>query len=284
MTLNVIKAFIKLFLNRLGYTIIRVTPCKTNSGMQQTSGASTVDYNRIHVERAKNYYENNFIGKRCLIVGCNTGKDCRYFLDFGAASVDGVDVVDDIGKDFQHPNVRYHKISAEKMIGLNDNEFDIVYCFATMEHVPDIQAAFSEMARVTRPGGIMYCVSAPLWNSRNGHHKSNFFDDYPWIHLRLSVDEIIAYCHKNNIVDSSGSLPMRTHIEYMLNPAYFNKRPSSDYVTTCSSLKGMEILVNTLASDDNKILTPVIFDDLKQKGYTADELLAVVHNYVGVKR
>jgi SAM-dependent methyltransferase len=152
-----------------------------------------------------------------------------------------------------------------------------------MEHIPDIEAAFSEMVRVCRPGGILYCVSAPLWNSRNGHHKSNFFDSYPWIHLRMDEREIIAYCAAHGIADTTGNLPMSVHIAYMLDAAYFNKQPARKYVETCAKLNKMIIICNELEFDDKKILTPDIYQELRPKGYTSEELLAIVHTYIGRK-
>ena len=57
----------------------------------------SVDYNKIHAERAK-AFKSEFSGTKCIVIGCNTGKDCSYFVEFGAEAVHGVDVVDDVGK------------------------------------------------------------------------------------------------------------------------------------------------------------------------------------------
>lgn len=84
---------------------------------------------------------------------------------------------------------------------LPNNSFDMVFCFATMVHVPDIGKGFSEMARVTKPGGVLYSVAAPLWNSPYGHHKPELFQPrYPWIHLLLDREAICELCEKEGIV------------------------------------------------------------------------------------
>ena len=48
-----------------------------------------------------------------------------------------------------------------------DNSFDLVYNSSTIEHIPDLAAAFSEMARICRPGGIIFigipCKYGPLF-------------------------------------------------------------------------------------------------------------------------
>jgi SAM-dependent methyltransferase len=74
--------------------------------------------------------------------------------------------------------VSYLRSSAER-IAVRDNTYDLVYSYATMEHVPDIEAAFREFVRVTQPGGIIYSLAAPLWNSRFGRHKGGIFASFP---------------------------------------------------------------------------------------------------------
>ena len=225
---------------------------------------------------------DEFSGTKCIVIGCNTGKDCSYFVEFGAEAVHGVDVVDNVGKDFINPRVTYYQISAENMGTLQSNYYDLVYCIATMEHIHNVRAAFSEMVRIAKKDGIIYCVSAPLWNSRCGHHKGNFFSSYPWIHLRLTEEEINKYCADNNILDPSGQTPMKDHIAYMLNPEFFNKLPAKEYVSICSSLRDINVLVNSLDLDDQNVSSD-IFSELQPKGYTSEELLAVVHTFVGKK-
>lgn len=115
---------------------------------------------------------------RVLVVGCNTGRECAAFVDLGALQVDGLDIVENTGRDFTHARVSYLRSSAER-IAVRDNTYDLVYSYATMEHVPDIEAAFREFVRVTQPGGIIYSLAAPLWNSRFGRHKGGIFASFP---------------------------------------------------------------------------------------------------------
>jgi hypothetical protein len=96
-----------------------------------------------------------------------------------------------------------------------------------MEHVPDIDRGFAEMARVTRPGGVVYSQASPLWRSPYGHHKGDLFAGHPWIHLLLDQDEILALCAAEGI---GGESDIEHHVNYMLNADYFNMRPAADYV------------------------------------------------------
>jgi hypothetical protein len=151
-----------------------------------------------------------------------------------------------------------------------------------MEHIPSIESAFHEMVRVTKPGGIVYSIAAPLWNSQQGHHKGDFFQHYPWIHLRKNKDEILEYCVKNHIVDPSG-LGMSIHVEYMLNPKYFNKTPAKNYVDVCNCLDNIEIIANELCFDAESDLTSDVYTELEAKGYSKDELLASGHCFIARK-
>ncbi len=220
---------------------------------------------------------------RVLVVGCNTGHECRAFVNLGAIQVDGLDVVENTGRDFPHIRVSYLRSSAER-IAVRDNTYDLVYSYATMEHVPDIEAAFREFVRVTRPGGIIYSLAAPLWNSRFGHHKGGIFASFPWIHLRMNEDEIIALCKREGIVDPSGQNDIARHVQYMLDPAYFNKTPAARYIDVCQSLNQTRVLINELNLESGGVLDNELFAELRGKGYTRRELLALGHLFVGRKQ
>lgn len=232
------------------------------------------DYNAIHAHRSASF--KHPLWRRVLVIGCNTGLDCRYFVDLGASAVHGVDVVDEIGRDFSHSRVTYHQMSVEDM-SFPDNTFDIVYSFATMEHVPRIDFGFREMARVLKKGGLIYSVAAPLWNSPQGHHKGNFFADYPWVHLRLARDEILAFCERKGMPD------MTIHVDYMLDDRWFNKTRARQYVDVCATLDSLDVVRNDLESVPEETLSDQIYAELEPKGYDRAELLATVHTLIAVK-
>jgi SAM-dependent methyltransferase len=257
---------------------------KLGAGWRATLGWRSRDrtYHDDQVEAAARA-AGGLRGKSVLVVGCNTGTECRLFVRFGAGHVHGIDVVPETGAGFSHPRVSYSRTSAEAM-EIDSDSFDLVFCLATMEHVGRIDFAFPELVRVAAPGGVIYSVSAPLWNSAQGHHKGDFFADFPWIHLRLNEAEILEYCAASGIEDSASGLPMETHVAYMLNDKFFNKQPAHAYVETCAALEGVEILANDLAYDDEAPLTDEILAELGAKGYPREELLASVHTFVGRKR
>jgi GT2 family glycosyltransferase/SAM-dependent methyltransferase len=219
---------------------------------------------------------------RVLVVGCNIGEDCRLFVKLGALRVEGLDVIPEIGHGYHGKRVGYFRNSAES-IAVHDNTYDLVFCFATMEHVSRIDRAFPELARVTRPGGIVYCVSSPLWNSRFGHHKGDLFADYPWIHLRLDEADINRLCTERGISDPTGRFPMSVHIAYMLDQRHFNKTPAQRYLEVCYRLPNVKVLRNDLTLDPDDVLATELAAELGSKGYSRTELLAVTHTFIGRK-
>lgn len=239
------------------------------------------DYNLIHAKRA--CQQLNIKNKKCLIVGCNTGKDCSYFIKFGAKEVHGVDVINEVGAEYKHSKVRYFRLNAQNMYRIKSNSYDLVYSFATMEHVAKIKPAFKEFVRVAKKGGIIYTLAAPLWLSRNGHHKSEYFNSYPWIHLRLNKNEIYKYCIEKGIKDTKNHKPMKDHIDDMLSNKYFNKTAGHNYVDVCNKLKGIRIIQNNIDYDDKKMLTPNIYKSLSKMGYREGDLLGVTHTFIAKK-
>jgi SAM-dependent methyltransferase len=238
------------------------------------------DYKTLNAKRAN--HRLNVHGKRVLVVGCNRGQDCRHFVDFGAAEVHGLDVIDEIGSEFRHPKTRYHRAPVQA-IPLPDGTFDLVYSFATMEHVSDIRGGFREMARVLAPGGLLYTVAAPLWNSRYGHHKRQFFEAFPWIHLRKTQKEILAYCEASGLSATHGRDRMAAHVAYMLNDAHFSKQSSWAYLDACADLPAMRAVVNKVDCEPDETLSPEAYADLAPKGYDRADLLGVTHRYIGIK-
>ncbi|MEZ2131536.1 MULTISPECIES: class I SAM-dependent methyltransferase [unclassified Sinorhizobium] len=240
-----------------------------------------MDYNYYHAHRANRY--KRVKGRIVLVIGCNTGGDCRYFVDLGAKEVHGVDVVDEIGRDFQHPAARYHQESAEAM-SLPSGSFDLVYSVATMEHVPDIFSAFQEMARVLKPGGVIYSLAAPLWNSRHGHHFPQYFGNYPWAHLRLSRDEAIRYLAENKVAIAEANGTIHDVVDYMRDARNFNMRPSTDYIAATRRLTGLKVKANILDREPNGAVPPGILAELAAKGYEDSDLRAVTHCFIAKKR
>lgn len=245
------------------------------------------DYLPYHVDQAVRHVADAR-GKRILVVGCNRGREVGLFLDAGAREVWGIDVMDEIGVDYPHERARYLKMSAEAM-DLDDGMFEVVFCLATMEHVSRPEAAFPEIGRVAAPGGFLYVVSAPLWHSRQGHHKSDIFDvdRYPWIHLRFDAEALKRMCADGEIEYPGSVENIAGHVDYMMSPSYLNQRPARDYVRICSELKDVVVERNDLDLEPESVVELLPDDvraELVDRVGGGIELRALTHTLIATKR
>ena len=95
-----------------------------------------------------------------LVVGCGTGLEAGVFARaFGAHTV-GIDIVTEFT--FNHsgaaPAVLMQMDARE--LTFADEEFDLVYSFHALEHIPGPRDAVKEMSRVLRAGG-RYLIGTP---------------------------------------------------------------------------------------------------------------------------
>jgi SAM-dependent methyltransferase len=238
----------------------------------------------------KSYQEKNAIsvdvlrpirGAKVLVVGANEGEDCRLFVERGASEVHGLDVIESTGKSFQHRSVRYHRASIEAS-GLAGDYFDIVFSVATMEHVHDIKAGFCEMARLASPGGLIFSLASPLWQSPYGHHMA-CFNGHPWAHLVHDTPEALTTYAKANDIQGERGIPIHSLAEYILHPEFFNRRPADEFVEACSELRAVDLIENRLVAEPELLLSHPLGKRALELGYTKDNLLSVSHLLVARK-
>ena len=170
-------------------------------------------------------------GKRVLEVGCSDGLVCDLLLAEEPASMTGIDLLATVGCAHPDPRITYRRMGATAL-DFPDRRFDVCLSIATLEHVADPAAAMREMKRVTSSGGCIYVQAGPLYFSPFGHHMFGYFDDFPWIHLRLSPEAILAHCRKRGLDEAMrrkmGREP-EEYLESMLNPAHVNRKRFEEY-------------------------------------------------------
>lgn len=239
---------------------------------------AAMGYHEVAVSEAE--LHGGIRGKRVLIVGANTGEDCERFVRRGAREVHGLDVIEQVGANYSHPKVIYHRQSIEKTT-LPSDYFDLVFAVATMEHVPDVAAGFTEMARLVRPGGVIYSSAAPLWESPFGHHMG-CFNDHPWVHLLFDPPSLADYARLHGIEGERGH-SIGAIARYMLDPANFNMRPAGEYLAACAELPGLEIIENALYGEDPALLEHPLGQRALAAGFESESLLTTRHSFIARK-
>lgn len=97
--------------------------------------------------------------KEVLEVGCGTGLVLKRIEAF-ASRAEGIDLSPGMLEKARSKGLRVREGSATEL-PFEDDSFDVTCSFKVLAHVPEIEKALSEMARVTRPGGF---VLAELYN------------------------------------------------------------------------------------------------------------------------
>jgi SAM-dependent methyltransferase len=152
-------------------------------------------------------------GARALEVGCGPGIDCLLLGVRPVREVVGIDLALPLFEENEYgERVRRLTRMVLATVGLEggiegavatlpvlfarmdatrlefpDHSFDFVYSRAVMEHIRPPEAALAEMARVLRPGGVMYHRIDPFYWLK-GCHKRGLVD-IPWAHARLTAAE-----------------------------------------------------------------------------------------------
>lgn len=104
---------------------------------------------------------NYFAGRICLDAGCGSNANATYsMLSHGAERVYASDldgtVLKSAPKYLQRFKGRY-ELSVGTVLDLpfQDNFFDFVHCAGVLHHTRDVYRGLNELARVTKPGGIL---------------------------------------------------------------------------------------------------------------------------------
>ncbi len=93
----------------------------------------------------------------------------------------------------EHPGVAFARMDA-RSLAFADASFDIVASTALLEHVDGVEDAVAEMARVVRPGGVVFANFGPLYYTYGGAHYLGGYE-----HLWMSDDEFAAYLERRRV-------------------------------------------------------------------------------------
>jgi ubiquinone/menaquinone biosynthesis C-methylase UbiE len=123
-----------------------------------------VGYHRMIDDLEMQVLEPFIEGRDVLEVGCGTGLILGRIAP-RATSAWGIDLSPGMLAAAQQRGLNVVLSSATEL-PFADESFDLVCSFKVLAHVPDIRAALSEIARVTRPGGLMVLEFYNPWSLR----------------------------------------------------------------------------------------------------------------------
>lgn len=103
-------------------------------------------------------------GREVLEVGCGTGLVLERIARF-ASRARGVDLSPGMLEKAKARGLDVQEGSATAL-PFPDNSFDVTCSFKVLAHVPEIDRALAEMARVTRPGGMILAELYNPWSFR----------------------------------------------------------------------------------------------------------------------
>jgi ubiquinone/menaquinone biosynthesis C-methylase UbiE len=125
-------------------------------------------------------------------------------------------VHEDIDAVLKKRPVRFATMDATQM-SFPDHSFDLLRSRAVMEHVIPVDKALAEMARVVRPGGLIYHSIDPFYWLK-GCHKTGVVD-MPWAHARLTPAEYHRF-----VAETEGEREAAKRSEYLLTLNQFTVR------------------------------------------------------------
>ena len=103
-------------------------------------------------------------GRRALEVGCGTGLLLERVAGQAREAI-GIDVSPGMLRAAQARGLNVLRASATAL-PFADDSFDVTYSFKVLAHVPQLDRALREMARVTRPGGVLVIELYNPWSLR----------------------------------------------------------------------------------------------------------------------
>lgn len=110
--------------------------------------------------------------KKCLEIGSSTGMFQDMVEDYA-----GTDIADVLAPYYHKP----YRTATEAGYPFDDASFDAIWTIAVYEHIPHLQQALLEIARLLKPGGLV--LFAPAWQCRSwaaDGYQVRPWSDFDW--------------------------------------------------------------------------------------------------------
>lgn len=146
-------------------------------------------------------------GKRVLDIACGEGYGSKLMKNWGAASVVGVDTSEEAltvaNNYFSGEGISFLNHTAEELPFENDS-FDVVVSFETVEHLDHPENFLREVARVVKFDGVVLisCPNDPYIDIREGENLSS---DPAYYYVENSISKFATalydYSAQNEVID-----------------------------------------------------------------------------------
>jgi SAM-dependent methyltransferase len=128
-----------------------------------------------------------------LVAGVGTGEELTLWEQQRPRSLTATDYFAAPGSWSLHRGVRFGRADARSLPFANAS-FDLVASTALFEHIDRVEDAAREMARVTKPGGLVFANFGPLYYTYGGAHYEGAYE-----HLWMNDDQLRTYLVQRNI-------------------------------------------------------------------------------------
>jgi ubiquinone/menaquinone biosynthesis C-methylase UbiE/glycosyltransferase involved in cell wall biosynthesis len=265
---------VEKFVESFGTKFMLVFPDGKMKMYERNDDLNRLIYNKVYLGSMLKFVPKP-AGHRILDVGCSDGMICDLLLNERPAALVGIDIMGDVGSNYTDSRITYHQMDAMNMSFENES-FDLTFSTATLEHCGDPLRVLHEMKRVTRKGGYCYVQAGPLYYSPFGHHMFGYFDDFPWIHLCLSREQLVTYCRENRLdvkIKRCTGRDVEEYIGSMLNEKHVNMKRLHEYgIQEFINMSGVKLLHYSKSYEGSSFLADGIRDELKC--YSDEDLTA----------
>jgi len=155
-----------------------------------------------------------------LVAGAGSGDELRLWQEASPRSLTAADFFARPDAWAQRDGTRFSAMDV-RALAFADASFDVVASTALLEHVDGVDACMREMARVTRPGGLVFANFGPLYRTLGGAH---FFGSYE--HLWMTDAQFEAYLVERAIPYEQGEA-----LAWLRN-GMFSRLTYDEYVAT----------------------------------------------------